>query len=104
MDLGRVGIWSGELRRHEDEGAVRDAAAGLEELGYSALFIPGGAGGDVLERCELLLSATRGVPVTPGILNVWEHDAQEVAATRARLEDEYGGRFPLGLGVSHAAT
>jgi probable F420-dependent oxidoreductase len=104
MDLGRVGVWSGELRRHEDEGAVREAAAELEELGYSALFIPGGAGGDVLERCELLLAATRRVPVAPGIVNIWEHDSQDVAATRARLEDEYGGRFPLGLGVSHAVA
>src|SRR5205823_15053446 len=39
--------------------------------------------------------------LAPGILNVWRHDAAEVAATTARLEEEYNGRFLLGLGVSH---
>src|SRR5689334_8765066 len=104
VDLGRVGVWSGELRRHPDVGEVAEAAAELEELGYSALFIPGGAGGDILERSELLLRATRHVPVAPGILNVWMHDAREVAAETARLGDEHAGRFELGLGIGHAPS
>jgi hypothetical protein len=33
MDLGLVGVWSGELRRHSDLGEVADAAAELEQLG-----------------------------------------------------------------------
>jgi hypothetical protein len=37
--LGRVGVWSRELRFHEHPGAIAEAAAELEELGYSA---PGG--------------------------------------------------------------
>jgi len=102
MDLGRVGIWSGELRRHADLGEVADAAAELEQLGYTALFLPGGAGGDIMERSEHLLSSTTRVPVAPGILNVWMHDAQEVATETARLEEAYPGRFELGLGISHA--
>ncbi len=102
MDFGRVGVWSRELRRHDDLGEVADAAAELEQLGYTALFIPGGAGGDVMERSEQLLRATRRVPVAPGILNVWMHDPQEVAAYRSRLDDSYPGRFELGLGISHA--
>jgi probable F420-dependent oxidoreductase len=95
-------VWSGELRRHPDLDAVADAAAELEELGYSAIFIPGGAGGDILERSDLLLRATQRVPVAPGILNVWMHDPEEVAATTARFEDEHPGRFQLGLGIGHA--
>jgi probable F420-dependent oxidoreductase len=102
MDLGRVGIWSGELRRHGDLGEVADAAAELEQLGYSAIFIPGGAGGDIMERSEHLLGATERVPLAPGILNVWMHDPDEVAGYRARLDESYPGRFQLGLGISHA--
>jgi probable F420-dependent oxidoreductase len=102
MKLGRVGVWSRELRRYADLGEVADAAAELEELGYSAIFIPGGAGGDILERSGDLLGATRSVLVAPGILNVWMHEPAEVAASRARLEDEHPGRFQLGLGISHA--
>jgi probable F420-dependent oxidoreductase len=102
VDLGRLGVWSGELRRHEDFGAVAEAAAELEELGYSAIFIPGGAGGDILERSQHLLESTRAVPVAPGILNVWMHDPEDVASATVRLEEAHPGRFELGLGISHA--
>lgn len=53
MDLGRIGIWS---MVGGDEAAVSEAAAALEEAGYGALWIPGGAGGDVLERCATALA------------------------------------------------
>jgi probable F420-dependent oxidoreductase len=102
IELGKVGIWSGELRRHPDTALVASCSAELEELGYSALFIPGGAGGDVLERCSLLLEATKTVAVAPGILNVWMHDPADVAVARARIDAEHPGRFLLGLGISHA--
>lgn len=44
--LGRIGIWSLELRFGDRTEAV-DAAAELDELGYSALWIPGGVGIDI---------------------------------------------------------
>jgi probable F420-dependent oxidoreductase len=93
-----VGVWSRELRYHRDRGAVRDAAAELESLGFSALFIPD-AGGDVFGSCAELLGATRSVPVLTGILNIWMHSAASVAAGIAAL----GPRFVLGLGASHSA-
>jgi probable F420-dependent oxidoreductase len=100
MTLGRVGIWCRDLRYHDDRAAIADAAAELEELGYSALFLPD-AGGDVLGDVEQVLSATRTVAVVTGILNVWMHDAQAVAEGRERIEERHPGRFTLGLGASH---
>ena len=102
MRLSGVGIWSGELRRHEDEGELRDAAAELEQLGYSVLWIPGMQGGPVFDAAGRLLRATREVTVATGILNIWMHDPEQAAAERAQLDDAYEGRFLLGLGVSHA--
>src|SRR3954471_2521547 len=102
MRLAGVGIWSPQLRYHEDEGEIRDAAAELEELGYAALWIPGGAGGPVFDAAGVLLRATREVAVATGILNVWRHDPEQAAAERAQLDDAYEGRFLLGLGISHA--
>jgi probable F420-dependent oxidoreductase len=97
-----IGIWSGGLRRHEDAGAVREAAAELEQLGYSALFIPGGRGGDDIFPASLrLLEATRAVPVALGVLNIWMHEADEVARECARLDAAFPGRFVAGLGISH---
>jgi probable F420-dependent oxidoreductase len=93
---GPVGVWSRELRYSRDRGDARDAAAELEALGYAALWIPD-AGGDVFGACEELLAATRSIPLLTGILNIWMHDAGEVAARTAAL----GERFTLGLGASH---
>jgi probable F420-dependent oxidoreductase len=94
--IGRVGVWSRELRYHDDRGLARDAAAELEGLGYSALFIPD-AGGDVFGACAEMLDATRSVPVATGILNIWMHSAAAVASGVRAL----GPRFVLGLGASH---
>jgi hypothetical protein len=44
VDLGRVGIWSRELRYNPDPGARAAAAAELEDLGYGAIFIPDARG------------------------------------------------------------
>jgi probable F420-dependent oxidoreductase len=101
--LGRVGIWSAGLRMVADDAAVRDAAAELEALGFGALFIPGGAGGDDLfPAARRLLEATSQITVATGVLNVWMHEPADVAATTATLRDAHAARFLLGLGISHA--
>jgi probable F420-dependent oxidoreductase len=98
--LGRVGIWARELRFDPDPSAIADAAAELEELGWSALWIPD-AGGDVFGAVDVLLDATRSATIATGILNIWMQDPAEVAReTNRRWES---GRFVLGLGASHAA-
>lgn len=101
IDIGRVGVWCRELRFHEDRAAAADAAAELEELGFGALWIPD-VGGDVLGAVEEMLAATRRVPIATGILNIWMHEADAVAAGVAALEQRYPGRFLVGLGASHA--
>jgi probable F420-dependent oxidoreductase len=99
--LGRYGIWARELRFGDPNEAV-EAAAELEDMGFSALWIPGGGGGDVLDCVETMLAATKSATVATGILNVWAHEPADVAATEARLDAAHGGRFLLGLGVGHA--
>ena len=101
VDLGRVGIWSRELRYNPDRGASAAAAAELEDLGYGAIFIPD-AGGDVLGAVEHLLAATRRMPFATGVLNIWMHDPAGVASRRASLVARFGPRLLLGLGSSHA--
>jgi len=101
MDLGRTGIWSGELRFGE-RGAVRDAAAELERLGYGTLWIPGGIGGEVFAESRDLLDATEHAVVATGILNLWMHTAHEASTEHAALTADHPGRFLLGIGVSHA--
>jgi probable F420-dependent oxidoreductase len=65
------------------------------------LWIPD-VGGEVLEAMETLLGATRRAVVATGILNVWMHEASEVAARRAAWREPWQQRALFGLGVSHA--
>jgi probable F420-dependent oxidoreductase len=98
--LGRIGIWSSELRYGDRQQALA-AAATLEELGYGTLWIPGGIGGDLLAHATALLDATERMAVATGILNVWMHEASEVAAGHHSIRRAHPGRFLLGLGISH---
>jgi len=98
--LGRIGVWSGELR-FGDRGQALEAAAELDELGYGALWTPGGIGGDVAGDLEQLLGATHRTTIAIGILNIWKHAPEEIGAWwRGRTAAEQG-RLMMGLGVSH---
>src|SRR4030088_257946 len=94
VDLGEVGIWSRELRYTPDRGARAAAAAELEELGYSAIFIPD-VGRDGLGAVAELLPPPRRVPLATGILNIWMHDPAAVASGHADLVARFGPRFML---------
>ncbi|HEX3899492.1 MAG TPA: LLM class F420-dependent oxidoreductase [Mycobacteriales bacterium] len=94
-----TGIWAAQLR-YGDGGAIREMAAELEELGYSALWIPD-VGGDLFSSVELLLDATERTTIATGILNLWMHPAEETAQQHTRLTAAHGDRFLVGIGVSH---
>jgi probable F420-dependent oxidoreductase len=97
--LAGTGIWSSTLR-YGDAGEAAERAAELEELGYSALWIPD-VGGDLWTPLANLLGATKTVTIATGILNIWMHTPEETAAEHARLTREHGARFLCGLGISH---
>jgi probable F420-dependent oxidoreductase len=98
--LTGTGVWAFQLR-YGDPGEISNLASELEELGYSALWIPD-IGGDVFGAVEHLLGATRRCVVATGILNLWMHTPAETATHHARLAEEYGDRWLAGIGVSHA--
>jgi probable F420-dependent oxidoreductase len=99
VELGRFGIWSGELRS-SDSSAAASAAAELEDLGFGTLWLPG-RGAGIFERVAEILAATRRVVVATGIVSIWQHQPEEVAAAFARIQYAHPGRFLLGLGISH---
>jgi probable F420-dependent oxidoreductase len=95
--LGRIGIWSTELR-FGDPVQAREATIELEELGFGAVWIPGGVGGDFLGDIDRLLASTRRIAIGSGILNIYKHDPADVGAWWPGDH----ARIMLGLGVSHA--
>jgi len=100
MQLGSVGVWSGLLRRGERQAAV-EAAAELEQLGYSALWFPGGQHEDIVEHIWALLRGTRRVVIATGIVSVWTHPAGVMAEAHHEFTQRYPARFLLGIGISH---
>ncbi|RII20578.1 Luciferase-like monooxygenase [Streptomyces sp. YIM 130001] len=100
MELSGVGVWSAPLR-YGDPAEIAEAAAELEELGFSALWFPD-VGGPIFEAADRLLAATRETVVATGILNLWQHTTEETAAGYAGMTAAHGDRFLLGIGVSHA--
>lgn len=95
-----IGIWSSALR-HGEPSETAAAAAELESLGYSALWIPD-TGGDVFGAVANLMAATRTATIATGILNLWLHTATETAEQHAALTAQHGPRFLCGIGISHA--
>lgn len=99
VTLGRTGIWSGSRDWPGDPGAVAEAAAELEELGYPALWL--GMADPGLALPAAVLAATSSMAVATGIVSVWAAPAAEVAAGYHRVTAAHPGRFLLGLGASH---
>jgi probable F420-dependent oxidoreductase len=97
--VGRLGVWGREFNRLTLDDRHRDQAAELETLGYGTVWIGSSPG---VERATALLSATERLVVATGILNIWQHDPADVAAATAATQRAHGGRFVLGLGVSHS--
>ena len=83
-----------------DPGEVADAAAELDALGYSSLWIPC-SGLGTFAAVERLLAATDRITVATGVLNVWLYPVA-TAAECARIRAAHGDRFLLGLGVNHS--
>ncbi|MCO5992444.1 LLM class F420-dependent oxidoreductase [Actinoallomurus rhizosphaericola] len=103
VDVGRVGVWSIGLRNDDPSAAneIREAAAELEELGYGAIWL---GGSPDVRHAVPLLEATSRIVVATGILNIWEHDAADVADRQKAVSSAHPGRFLLGLGASHATA
>jgi probable F420-dependent oxidoreductase len=98
--LGGIGIWETAMR-YGDPAAAGDHAAEVEELGYSAVWIPD-AGGDLFGALDSLLASTSSITVASGVLNLWMQDPTRSAAGFHELVAKYGPRVLIGIGVSHA--
>jgi len=73
----------------------------LEALGYSALWLPEAGGRDPFVTAARILDHTDTLIVATGIANLYARDAMAMKAAQLTLAEQSGGRFLLGVGVSH---
>ena len=84
-----------------DAKALEEFALKLEELDYDSLWVPELFGREPFATVSYLLARTTRLHVATGIANVYSHNAIVAAQARRTLAELSGGRFALGLGVSH---
>jgi probable F420-dependent oxidoreductase len=99
MQLGRLGVWT-----FLDLMSAADAAAlcrRIEELGYTALWIPEAVGRDPFAFLGYLAARTERLLLATGIANIYARDPMAMRAIQQTMAELSGGRFVLGLGVSH---
>ena len=84
-----------------EAGELASFAQKLEALGYEALWVPEFFGREPFSTVSFVLANTERLQVATGIANVYARDAIVTAQARQTLAEFSGGRFVLGLGVSH---
>jgi probable F420-dependent oxidoreductase len=99
MQLPSIGVWNAVFR--QENPGVLAAAAEVEDLGYGAIWMPGGQHAGLAEHLQNLLNATRRAIVATGIVSIWTHPPAETAAMHHALEQAFPDRFLLGIGISH---
>ena len=80
----------------------RRRSPSVSELwGYGALWSPEAVGREAFSAAAWLLANTSTLTIASGIANIYARDAFAAAAAQKGLCEQSGGRFLLGLGVSH---
>jgi alkanesulfonate monooxygenase SsuD/methylene tetrahydromethanopterin reductase-like flavin-dependent oxidoreductase (luciferase family) len=79
--------------------AILELAAEAERRGFAGLASPGVHGN--LALCGSLAHVTKTIPFWTSIQPIYHCHAVEVAITAGHLHEVSGGRFRLGIGVSH---
>ena len=92
--LGRFGIWRSASQ------VTPELAAGIERLGFGALWLGSSPAGD-LTQAEELLDATTTLTLATSIVNMWQDQPEDVARSFARVQRRHPGRFLLGVGAGH---
>ncbi len=99
IELGSVGAWG-----HLDSLSIAEArryARRVDELGFGALWVPETVGRDPFALLALLAGETSRLVLGTSIVNIWGRDAHATRMGAMTLSEATGGRFILGLGVSH---
>ena len=99
MKLGRLGVWYSTDKLNGAQ--LADLTGIVEKNGYSALWYPESRGYESIALASHLLSKSEKLMVGSSIANIYARDAFTARRAMVTLNDFHGGRFILGLGVSH---
>jgi probable F420-dependent oxidoreductase len=99
MDIGKIGIWFFLDAMTAPESL--EFARKVENLGYGALWIPEAVGREPFAHIGYLAAHTQKLVFATGIANIWARDPITMSSASKTVAELSGGRFMLGIGVSH---
>jgi probable F420-dependent oxidoreductase len=101
-ELGTLGVWWANLGSASARQEI-EAVQEIERMGYGTFwFGESMRNKDAMAHAGVLLGATSTINVASGIASIYNRDATATKSGAYFLADASGGRFVLGLGVSHA--
>lgn len=99
MKLGRLGVWYSTDKLNGAQ--LADLLRTVEGAGYSAFWYPESRGYESMSLAAYLLSRSTRLTIGSSIANIYARDPFTAQRALVSLNNLYGGRFILGLGVSH---
>lgn len=99
MELGKLGVFC--FTDALEPAQLTELAQHTERLGYSALWYPEVLSYESFSLGSFLLHQTETLIIATGIANIYARDATAAKQGQHTLAKLSGGRFLLGLGVSH---
>jgi probable F420-dependent oxidoreductase len=99
MKLGRLGVWYSTDKCNGAQ--LGDLMRAVEKNGYSAFWHPESRGYEAMSLGAYLLSKSEKLIIGSSIANIYARDAYTARRGMISMNDIYGGRYILGLGVSH---
>jgi probable F420-dependent oxidoreductase len=97
--LSTTGVWY--FTDGMSSGQAAEVAGRIESLGYSTLWLPDTVGRDPFAHIAWLASQTTTLQYATGIANIFHRHPGPMKQAANTLAEQTGGRFVLGLGVSH---
>jgi alkanesulfonate monooxygenase SsuD/methylene tetrahydromethanopterin reductase-like flavin-dependent oxidoreductase (luciferase family) len=82
--------------------ATLELAGEIERRGFAAIFAPSLFAN--MSLCEALCHVTKHIPFASSIAPIYARTVGDFAQSAAFMHEVSGGRFRLGIGVSHAPT
>ena len=99
MKLGRLGVWYSTDKLNGPQ--LADLMQVVERAGYASFWYPESRGYESMSLAAYLLSKSTKLTIGSSIANIYARDPFTAQRATVSLNNIYGGRFILGLGVSH---
>lgn len=99
MRIDELAVWINTIGYRSAE--LVAFAQRLEKWGYGTLWINDGMGSDPMVLAARILAATERLQVALGVANIYSRDPTMMIGAQYGLNEQWDGRFLLGMGVSH---